>query len=405
MKTRKTPDSSAKRYLQPLYLCAALLGAATSMPAAAQSAVTLYGTVDLGLAYSSNQGGASNTYMNSGALNASKLGVMGSEDLGGGTSALFRLENGFNADTGAMSSSGVLFNRQSYVGLASRDWGQITVGRQYTPYFQYVGGLGPTGVLTGATGAHPGDIDALDTTLRINNSVLYTLPTLGGLQAGIQYGMGEQAGSAASGSSVSAALRYDYQAFSWSAGYTRLKNLANGNTAGSFGNVGSFANNSPINAGYASADSTQLLATAARYTWGDLMLGLNYSNVQYKPGALSAFAQTASFNTVGLISSYNVNAALTLAAGYSYTAEKARNGISSPAKYNQLSLEEVYALSKRTALYAIQAYQRASGQTLRAGSAGSSIVDAVAAVGDSQNGTPSSGQGQFVAMLGLRHSF
>ncbi|MFX5784942.1 hypothetical protein ABTE36_20860, partial [Acinetobacter baumannii] len=91
------------------------------------------------------------------------------------------------------------------------------------------------------------------------------------------------------------------------------------------------------------------------------------------------------------------------AAGYSYTAEKARNGISSPAKYNQLSLEEVYALSKRTALDAIQAYQRASGQTLRAGSAGSSIVDAVAAVGDSQNGTPSSGQGQFVAMLGLRH--
>ncbi|MGC8000522.1 porin, partial [Salmonella enterica] len=88
--------------------------------------------------------GASNTYMNSGALNASKLGVMGSEDLGGGTSALFRLENGFNADTGAMSSSGVLFNRQSYVGLASRDWDQITVGRQYTPYFQYVGGLGPT---------------------------------------------------------------------------------------------------------------------------------------------------------------------------------------------------------------------------------------------------------------------
>ncbi|MFX7747627.1 porin, partial [Acinetobacter baumannii] len=147
MKTRKTPDSSAKRSLQPLYLCAALLGAATSMPAAAQSAVTLYGTVDLGLASSSNQGGASNTYLNSGALNASKLGVMGSEDLGGGTSALFRLENGFNADTGAMSSSGVLFNRQSYVGLASRDWGQITVGRQYTPYFQYVGGLGPTGVL------------------------------------------------------------------------------------------------------------------------------------------------------------------------------------------------------------------------------------------------------------------
>ncbi|WP_443113557.1 porin [Herbaspirillum seropedicae] len=390
---------------KPARLCAALLAAGIALPAWAQSSVTLYGTVDLGLAYSSNQGGASNTYMNSGALAASKLGLTGTEDLGGGNMALFRLENGFNADTGAQSTAGVLFNRQSYVGLSSKDYGQVTVGRQYTPYFQYVGALGPTNVLTGATGAHPGDIDALDTTLRMNNSITYTLPTLGGLQAGVQYGMGEQAGSAANGSSVSAALRYDYQAFSWSAGYTRLKNLANGNTAGSFGNVGSFANNSPVNAGYASADSTQLLATAARYTRGDLMLGLNYSNVQYKAGALSAFSQTAVFNTIGLIGSYNVSPALVLAAGYSYTAEKARNGISSPAKYNQLSLEEVYSLSKRTALYAIQAYQRASGQTLRAGGVGSGIVNAVASVGDSQNGTPSSGSGQFVAMLGIRHSF
>ncbi|MBV8624562.1 MAG: porin [Herbaspirillum sp.] len=399
---------NAKRqtsFLQPLCLCSALLATATSTPTFAQSSVTLYGTVDLALAYSSNQGGASNTYINSGALAASKIGLTGSEDLGGGNSALFKLENGFNADTGAQSTAGVLFNRQSYVGLSSKDYGQVTVGRQYTPYFQYVGALGPTNVLTGATGAHPGDVDALDTTLRMNNSITYTLPSLGGLQAGLQYGMGEQAGSVASGSSVSAALRYDYQAFSWSAGYTRLKNLANGNTAGSFGNVGSFANNSPVNAGYASADSTQLLATAARYTRGDLMMGLNYSNVQYRPGALSAFSQTAIFNTVGLIGSYNINAALVLAAGYSYTAEKARNGISSPAKYSQLSLEQVYSLSKRTALYAIQAYQRANGQTLRAGSAGTSIVDAVASVGDSQNGTPSNGRGQFVAMLGIRHSF
>jgi predicted porin len=394
-----------KLSIKPVHACAALLCAGISMHASAQSSVTLYGAVDLGLAYSSNQGGNSNVYMNSGALAASKFGLTGTEDLGGGSMALFRLESGFNADTGAQSQAGVLFNRQSYVGLGNKDYGQLTVGRQYTPYFQYVGALGPTNVLTGATGAHPGDIDALDTTLRFNNSVTYTLPVLGGLQAGVQYGMGEQAGSVANGSSVSAALRYDYQAFSWSAGYTRLKNLASGTTAGSFGNVGSFANNSPVNAGYASADSTQLIATAARYTFGDAMVGLNYSNVQYKPGATSLFTQAATFNTVGAIGTYTLTPALTLAAGYSYTAEKARNGITSPAKYHQLSLEQLYALSKRTALYAIQAYQRANGQTLRASATGTSIVDAVASVGDSQNGTPSNGRSQFVAMFGIRHSF
>lgn len=395
----------AKLPIKPACACAALLCAGVSAQASAQSSVTLYGTVDLGLAYSSNQGGNSNIYMNSGALAASKFGLVGTEDLGGGSAALFRLESGFNADTGAQSQAGILFNRQSYVGLSNKDYGQVTVGRQYTPYFQYVGALGPTNVLTGATGAHPGDVDALDTTLRFNNSVTYTLPTLGGLQAGVQYGFGEQAGGVANGSSVSAALRYDYQAFAWSVGYTRLKNLASGTTAGNFSNVGTSANNSPVNSGYASADSTQLIATAARYTVGDLMLGLNYSNVQYKPGATSLFAQSATFNTVGAIASYALTPALTLAAGYSYTAERARNGITSPAKYHQLSLEQLFALSKRTGLYAIQAYQRANGQTLRAGATGTSIVDAVAAVGDSQNGTPSSGRGQFVAMFGIRHSF
>ena len=82
-----------------------------------------------------------------------------------------------------------------------------------------------------------------------------------------------------------------------------------------------------------------------------------------------------------------------------------RNGISSPAKYNQFSMEQLYSLSKRTAFYAIQAYQRANGQTLRASGTSTSIVDAVASVGDSQNGTPSNGRSQFVGMVGIRHSF
>ena len=369
------------------------------MQAAAQTSVTLYGVVDNAIAYSSNQGGHSNTYMNSGALAASKFGLFGTEDLGGGTQALFRLENGFAADTGAQSKSNVIFNRQAYVGLSNKTYGQITMGRQYTPYFQYVAALGPTNVLTGAVGAHPGDIDAMDTTLRVPNSITYTSPTFGGFQAGLQYGMGEQAGSMSNGSAFSAAMRYDYQAFSWSAGYVRLKNVATFQS-----NSGDFANNAPINKGYATADSAQIIGTAARYTMGQWMMGLNYSNVQYRPGAGSpaGFAQTASFNTFGAIATYALTPALTLAAGYSYTAENKRNGVDKAARYHQFTMEQVYAFSKRTALYAIEAYQKASGQTL--GSSGG-IVNAVASVGDSQNGTPSSGPSQFVGMVGIRHVF
>ena len=400
--TMKT--TRAKFSVKPVYACAALLCAGLSMHASAQSSVTLYGVVDNAFAYSSNQGGHSNTYINSGALLASKFGLYGTEDLGGGNTALFRLESGINAATGAQSKSGYMFNRQAYVGLSNTNYGQVTLGRAYTPYFQYVASLGPTNVLTGAVGAHPGDVDALDTTLRMQNSITYTLPVFGGLQAGVQYGLGEQAGSISNGSSVSVGLRYDYQGFGWGAGYTRLKNLADSTTANktaSFSNVGDFAINSPVNAGYASADTAQLIATAARYTFGKAMVGLNYSNVQYKPGAFSSFTQSAMFNTVGVIATYDLTPAFRWAVGYSYTAEKARNGITSPAKYNQFTMEQLYSLSKRTAFYAIEGYQRASGQRLANGA----IVDAVASVGDSQNGTPSNGRSQFVGMVGVRHSF
>ena len=53
--------------------------------AAAQSGITCYGTVDTAVVYASNQNGASNTYLRTGNLAASKLGFRGVEDLGNGS--------------------------------------------------------------------------------------------------------------------------------------------------------------------------------------------------------------------------------------------------------------------------------------------------------------------------------
>jgi predicted porin len=338
--------------------------------------------------------------MSQGNLQASKFGLLGAEDIGGGTKAIFRLESGFNSLTGAQSSAGYMFNRQAYVGLANDRYGTVTLGRQYTPYFQMVGGLGPTGVLTGATGAHPGDIDALDTTLRFNNSVTYLSPAMAGLQMSAQYGLGGAPGSIANGSHFSAAFRYDYRPFAIAAGYVKLKDIATSAA------LGSFAINSPVNNGYATARSAQLFAAAARYSLQDLMVGINYSNVQYAPGNGSLFTSKAVFNTYGAISTYRVTSSVTVGAGYSYTQASKANGISDPARYHQISLEQTYNLSARTTLYALEAYQHARGKSLVATGAGvTSIVDAVAVVGDSQNTTPSSGPSQFVGMVGLRHAF
>jgi predicted porin len=90
-----------------------------------------------------------------------------------------------------------------------------------------------------------------------------------------------------------------------------------------------------------------------------------------------------------------------LAAGYSDTFASRANGIADRALPPAV-VRAGYALSKRTAIYLIEARQLARGQTL--GQSGA-IVDAVASVGDSQNGTPSSDGGQTVVMVGLKHSF
>ena len=66
----------------------------------AQSSVTLYGLMDAGLTYTSDVAHNSKWAAGSGGINRSRLGLRGSEDLGGGLKAIFTLENGFNIING-----------------------------------------------------------------------------------------------------------------------------------------------------------------------------------------------------------------------------------------------------------------------------------------------------------------
>ncbi|MBB3001123.1 porin [Paraburkholderia tropica] len=371
-------------------------------PAFAQSSVTLYGAIDDAITYVNNQNGKSNVYLRQGNVYASKFGFQGKEDLGGGTFAIFDLQNGFDPNTGAMQSSGLIFNRQAYVGLQNRSAGTFTMGRQYTPYYQFVGPLTGSNWLTGATGAHPGDIDGLDTTVRINNSAIYTTPSWNGLQASAMYAFGGIAGSTGKGQTWSAALRYLNGPISLAAAYLRMDNaaLTSGFDTSSTASFGK----SSLNTGYVSARAVQHIAVAGNYAIGNLTLGASYSNVEYLPGGKSIFADTAVFNTWAALAVYRFTPAFDVGGGYAYTMASKANGISSAARYQQVSLKETYHLSKRTSLYALQGYQHASGQTLGANGAGD-IVDATPAVGDSQNSTPSSTHSQFVGMAGIAFLF
>lgn len=77
-----------------------------------QSSVTLYGVIDTGIDYVSNSGGKSQWSVVDGTLSGiygSRWGLMGSEDLGGGRSVAFKLENGFNSANGQRFQGGRQF--------------------------------------------------------------------------------------------------------------------------------------------------------------------------------------------------------------------------------------------------------------------------------------------------------
>lgn len=108
-----------------------------SAAAHAQSSVTLFGLIDDSMVYSSNQKGSSNYQINNGTLSTSRWGLRGKEDLGGGLSAVFWLENGFDVNSGGFKNGGDLFGRQAYVGL-SNPYGTLTFGRQYDFVVDYI---------------------------------------------------------------------------------------------------------------------------------------------------------------------------------------------------------------------------------------------------------------------------
>jgi len=126
-------------------LMAAAVAGALAIPgmAFAQSSVTLYGTIDAGIKNLSKVGPNSDsvTYMTNGLRTTNRWGMTGSEDLGGGMKANFKLEGGYDNGDGT-HGSGKLFERGSWVGLSSGG-NSVELGRDYTTNFKVLGKYDP----------------------------------------------------------------------------------------------------------------------------------------------------------------------------------------------------------------------------------------------------------------------
>lgn len=360
--------------------CAAIVMFAACGSANAQNSVTLWGVVDAGVTYVSNEGGHGNVKFDDGIKTPNMWGIRGNEDLGGGLSAVFSLVNQFSVGNGAITPAGTgLFSRNAFVGLDSVKYGQLTLGDQYdfmvdSLFFggvdaaMYGGGLynfraGPFSKLAipyapPYAGSFDWDRMSGET---VTNSVKYQSPSFGGFRFGAMYGFGNVAGHMGSGDAVSAGLNYDQGPLALAAAYTEVKYLQSAAPQVGIRNWG----------------------VGARYNFGKMIATAMITTVRNtQNGAAVAEGEIGA--------SYQLDPALSLSANYMYMKG---NAVVDNNHAHQITAVADYSLSKRTTVYAETVYQRTNSgaQALISG-----VLDS--------NGT-SSGPSQFLARIGIENRF
>ncbi|MCD6026226.1 MAG: porin [Solimicrobium sp.] len=210
-------------------LVGALLGAFGA--ASAQSSVTVYGTLDAGIAYNKGSNLAGKTLsLESGQQSYSRIGFKGKEDLGNGLTALFVLEQGVQINTGISGyqtlGSGIstvtdddrslgndgIFSSQAYVGLSSKNVGTVSIGRQFSPLYESYLAIDPfmngfAANMNNFFGAGQGHSPFQ----RMSNAVIYKTAdsaNLYGFKGSLAYGFGGQAGSLSKDRQVGISLGY-----------------------------------------------------------------------------------------------------------------------------------------------------------------------------------------------------
>lgn len=313
--------------------------------AMAQSSVTIYGVVDAAFVRESGGPSGSVTGIYSGVASGSRLGFKGKEDLGGGTSAYFVAENGFNIDTGTAAQGGLLFGRQAFVGL-SGSYGSVALGRQYSPYYRALRDISDVFCVGFAGSA----ANIMVSNTRVDNMASYVTPKFRGFSADTAVGFGEVAGDSSKNRIWSTAFNYANGPLAASLAVYQQQNLT-------------------------ALDHSRNALLAVRYNFGVAELAAGYADNHGLAGAQSRDA------TIGVIVPFGASRVYA-----SFIAHDDRGTAARDA--SQWAIGYTYNLSKRTDLYAAYAHiSNKNGATFKVGNATS-------------NGTGNTG-----ANLGVRHSF
>lgn len=433
----------------------ALAALAVAGVASAQSSVTLFGIADVSYTnLNANGAGSVGLLTGQGRNASSRLGFRGTEDLGGGLSASFWLEAGVNVDSGSGAATttintvqgdrvivggaipagtslngaqGLTFNRRSTLSIAGT-WGEIRLGRDYTPTFWNMTTKDPFGTVGVGSSTvvqlgtlNPFGTGAAAAQVRTSNSIQY-LGNFGAVYVQVMAGLSEvpsvcgAAGVAVQGNAClgtdgdgevwSGRIGYASGPFDISFAYTQTKfndtaaNSANTPNLGLItGGVASATGTGATNPFKGTYSVTHLAATYnagfAKF-WGQLgtqeVDQTGGSNAQGGKLTHYMLAATVPFG------------ATEFKAAYSW-GDYSRNGVAAPAAgawedgstTKHLSLGLVYNFSKRTAVYGTISTLDTTGQNTRANLLSGLSSAAAVAKGDSNNSTGID--------IGLRHAF
>jgi len=293
--------------------------------AAMANGATIYGTLEAGVANTSNSNNTTSgpSFAGTGSwVGGNNIGFKGSEDLDGGMKATYQLEAGLNLNTGATDNGGSsgIFSRTAAIGLAG-DFGSVTLGQQLSPYIaaQAMGTAGNGNffvnriIMGGGFGnAAVGSTVTGQGGFFMPNAVVYASPSIGGISASIMKTMR----NGAAGGAIDTGLPAD--------------NYTAGMVTGSFGDV-------TVTAGYQDRDTTiKGMTGSASYTMGPATLSGNYTK--------STIEAATAVNSYSGSLAYKVTEPLTLSLQY------ARNNLATAQTLSNVGAQ--YSLSKRTSVYA-----------------------------------------------------
>jgi general bacterial porin, GBP family len=380
------------------------LSSVFALSAHAQSSVTLYGVIDTGLVFANNQNGHSSWQESSSGTENTVYGLKGSEDLGGGMHAIFKLENGFNLNNGSLYNAGDAFGEQAYVGLQTDQFGTLLLGRQFDTVNDVLGPISSAGSSYGGNlSAHPFNNDNLAAdSMSINNAVKYTSNTYGGFTVEGMYAFSNNAGGFSNNRAYGFGATYARGPLNLAAGYLQLNNAGGGGGASSTNPNGAVA----LDDGSADfvAQRQRIWGAGGNYAFGHATVGLLWTHSQID-NMSDVFAGGDGYTPLGgglRLDNYEVNArysltpSLSLAGAYTFTDGSYSNGgASASPEWNEFTLQTDYTLSKRTDVYLEGVYEH-----VRGAGAGSVLGDATI-----NTLSPSSTGTQVAVTVGLRHQF